>query len=81
MCIHVFRIFESKKTSLLFNPISVSLPHDLTDPVFEGVGLAGFRSRTITDLCCSSHFRLLYCFFYLSSFFLWVGIVGLGSSD
>ena len=28
-----------------FVPISVSLWNDLSDPVFDGVGLAGFKSR------------------------------------
>ena len=28
-----------------FVPLSVSLWNDLTDPVFDGVGLAGFKSR------------------------------------
>ena len=28
-----------------FVPISVSLWNDLCDPVFDGVGLAGFKSR------------------------------------
>ena len=28
-----------------FNPLSVSLWNDLSDPVFYGVGLAGFKSR------------------------------------
>ena len=28
-----------------FIPLSVSLWNDLSDPVFDGVGLAGFKSR------------------------------------
>ena len=28
-----------------FVPLSVSLWSDLSDPVFDGVGLAGFKSR------------------------------------
>ena len=28
-----------------FVPLSVSLWNDLSDPVFDGVGLAGFKSR------------------------------------
>ena len=28
-----------------FVPLSVSLRNDLSDPVFDGVGLAGFKSR------------------------------------
>ena len=29
-----------------FVPLSVSLWNDLSDPVFDGVGLSGFKSRT-----------------------------------
>ena len=29
-----------------FIPFSVSLWNDVADPVFDGVGLAGFKSRT-----------------------------------
>ena len=28
-----------------FEPLSVSLWNDISDPVFDGVGLAGFKSR------------------------------------
>ena len=31
--------------SRTFIPLSVSLWNDLSDPVFDGVGLAGFKSR------------------------------------
>ena len=33
-----------------FGPLSVSLGNDLSDPVFDGVGLAGFKSRAIVFL-------------------------------
>ena len=33
-----------------FVPFSVSLWNDLSDPVFDGVGLAGFKSRANTFL-------------------------------
>ena len=33
-----------------FVPLSVSLWNDLSDPVFDGVGLAGFKSRANTFL-------------------------------
>ena len=33
-----------------FVPLSVSLWNDLSDPVYDGVGLAGFKSRTIAFL-------------------------------
>ena len=31
---------------MTFIPLSVSLSNDLVDPVFDGVGLAGFKSRS-----------------------------------
>ena len=37
------RTSQYRKT---FVPLSVSLWNDLADPVFDGVGLAGFKSRT-----------------------------------
>ena len=33
-----------------FVPLSVSLWNDLTDPVFDGVGLTGFKSRANASL-------------------------------
>ena len=36
------RISQYRRT---FIPLSVSLWNDLSDPVFDGVGLAGFKSR------------------------------------
>ena len=36
------RTSKHRKT---FIPLSVSLWNDLADPVFDGVGLAGFKSR------------------------------------
>ena len=32
--------------SMTFIPLSVSLWNDLANPIFDGVGLAGFKSRT-----------------------------------
>ena len=42
-------------------PFSVSLWNDLSDPVFDGVGLAGFKSRVNAFLLasCSLSFCLL----------------------
>ena len=65
-----------------FIPLSVSLWNDLSDPVFDGVGLAGFKSRANAFLLA----QLLPPFlsspvFSFASFILWVGIVGLASSD
>ena len=66
-----------------FIPLSVSLWNDRADPVFDGVGLAGFKSRA--NVFCYwpkllHPYYSLPLFFHLSSFCLLVGIVGLGSS-
>ena len=42
-----------------FVPLSVSLWNDLADPVFDGVGLAGFNSRAITFLLAYAALSLL----------------------
>ena len=69
--------------SRTFVPLSVTLWNDLGDPVFDGVGLAGFKS----GLMLFYWRKLLYpyysllLFFHFSSFCLQVGIVGQGSSD
>ena len=36
------RTSQYRRTSV---PLSVSLSNDLSDPVFDGVGLAGFKSK------------------------------------
>ena len=53
-------------------PLSVSLWNDLVDPVFNGVGLAGFKSRS-NDFFCWASFSLLFCLqlFSLSRPFLY----------
>ena len=43
-----------------FVPLSVSLWNDLSDPVFDGVGLAGFKSRANTFLFSSSALSFLF---------------------
>ena len=65
-----------------FIPFSVSLWNDLSDLVFDGVGLACFKSRANAFLLAQllAHF-LSPAVFPFSSFILWVGVVGLGSSD
>ena len=65
-----------------FIPLSVSLWNDLSDPVFDGVGLAGFKSRANAFLLAKllAHF-LSPPVFPFFSFILWVGVMGLGSSD
>ena len=42
-----------------FVPLSVSLWNDLSDPVFDGVGLAGFKSRANAFLLARSAFSFL----------------------
>ena len=54
-----------------FISLSVSLCNDLVDPVFDGVGLAGFKSRSNAFLLAQQ--LLLFCLhmFSLSLFFLY----------
>ena len=60
-----------------FVPFSVSLWNYLSDPVFDGVGLAGFKSRANAFLLAL--FALSFCLLLFYLFFLpWVGCVGLG---
>ena len=65
-----------------FIPLSVSLWNGLSDTVFDGVGLASFKSRANA---CLLAYLLAHCLspavFPFSSFILYVGVVGLGSSD
>ena len=65
-----------------FIPLSVSLWNDLVDPVFDGVGLAGFKSMVqclFVGLVALSFF--VFNYFPFSSFPLEVGSVWLGYSD
>ena len=74
------RTSEYRRT---FIPLSVSLRNDLAGPVFDGVGLAGFKSRPMLfywPVLLYPYYSLLL-FFPFSSSCLKVGIVGLWSSD
>ena len=62
---------RTSQCRMTFIRLSVSLCIDLGDSVFDGVGLAGFKSR-------ANAFSLSPTVFHFSSFILWVGIVGLG---
>ena len=66
-----------------FVPLPVSLWNDLADPVFSGVGLAGFKSRANVFLLAEDALSLQKSstIFPYSSSYLSVGIVWLGSSD
>ena len=57
---------------------SVSLWNHLSDPVFDGVGLAGFKSRANAFLlsCSALSFFISYYFIFFS--LPWVGCVGIG---
>ena len=65
-----------------FISLSVSLLNDLGDPIFDVVGLAGAQSWAnaylLANLLAPFLSSTVFCF---SSFILWVGIVGLESSD
>ena len=62
-----------------FIPLSVSLWNDLSDPMFNGVGLAGFKSMANAFLLALllAHF-LCPAVFPFSCFIKWVGVVLLG---
>ena len=45
--------------TMTFIPLSVSLWNDLADPVFDGVGLAGIKSRTDAYLLAKAALYLL----------------------
>ena len=57
--------YRTSQYRITFVPLSVSLWNDLSDPVFDGVGLAGFKSRANTF--CWHDLLFLFCLllFYL----------------
>ena len=57
---------RTSQYSRTFITLSVSLWNDLANPVLDGVGLAGFKSRAFIDLSCS----IPTIVFYYFSFFL-----------
>ena len=73
---------KTSEYSRTFIALSVYLWNDLADSAFNGVGLAGLRAGPM-DFYLSKLLAPFFVEFYfpLSSFFLWVGIVGLGSWD
>ena len=61
-------------------PLSVSLWNDLSDPVFDGVGLAGFKSRANAFLLAWSALSFWLLLFYLLPSIGWLcgaGVFGL----
>ena len=63
-----------------FVPFSVSLWNDLSDPVFDGVGLAGLKSRINAFLFAWSALFCLRLFYLFLPFMGWlcgVGVFGL----
>ena len=68
--------------SRIFVPLSVSLWNDLSDPVFDGVGLAGFKSRANAFLLAWFPLSLVSPTILSSSsafhgLVVWVGVFGL----
>ena len=78
--IPVFFMFFFSSFCLTRIPLLVSLWNDLSDHVFDGVELAGFKSRANAFLLAKQlvHF-LSPAVFPFSSLILWVGVVGLGT--
>ena len=64
-----------------FIPLSVSLWNDLAGPVFDDVGLMGFKSSPMAFYWPSYSLHFLSSLLSLSSLFIWAGFVGLRSSD
>ena len=64
-----------------FVPHSVSLWNDLSYPVFDGVGLAGFHTDGGPTSTCWPNLFFMSPTFFLYFFLPWVGCVGWGSSD
>ena len=65
-----------------FIPLSVSLLKDLADPVFDGVGLEGFKNGPMPFHWPELLYPFLSSPFFKFIFFcLYVVIVGLGSLD
>ena len=63
-----------------YSPVSISV-YDLGDSVFDGVGLAGFKSRANAFLLAARSIFASYCFPFLSfhsvGWYCWAGVFGL----
>ena len=73
--------YRNSQDRWTFSPLLLSLWNDLGDPVFDGVGLAGFKTRPNGILLVWIAPFLSPTIFPAYSFILLVGFVGLGSSD
>ena len=74
-----FRTSQFRRTLI---PFSASLWNDVGDPVFNGVGLVGFRRRANAFLLTSIIAPCLsLTVFPFSCFILWVAMGGLECSD
>ena len=73
--------YRASQYRITFVPVSVSLWNDFNDPVFDGVRLAGFKSRAyefLLDLFALSFCLLLFFIFVTyAGWFCWVGVFGL----
>ena len=79
LCASSLQNFTVNRTFIL---LAVTLWNNLSDHVFDSVGLGGFKSRSNAFLFALQLTPLLYSTaFHLSSFFLWDGIMGLGTLD
>ena len=56
--LHGCRTLQHRRT---FIPLSVSLQNDLSDPMFDGVGLAGFKSRANAFFFLAAHSLFVSC--------------------
>ena len=72
---HRCRTSQYRRTLL---PLSVSLWNDLSDPMFDGVGLVGFKPML---LCWQDLLFFLVSYYFVFFFLPWVACVGLGSLD
>ena len=75
ICTYATPLCRTSQHRSTFIPLSVSLWNDLAYNVFDGVGLAGFKSRVngfFIGLSCSIPFVVNYFFHYLLSVYMLV---------
>ena len=76
--------YRTSQYSRTFIPLSASLWNDLSDPVFDGVGLAGFKSRGAYAFLLAYAARSLFVsccspilFFHSMGWYCGAGVFGL----